>query len=58
MPDTSPSKFGYLRFGNSGSFNNPTPNILERDLGWEFEDGMEAPGELASLHPWGILAAW
>ncbi|MGC8658403.1 MAG: hypothetical protein ACP5U1_04955 [Desulfomonilaceae bacterium] len=40
MPNPDPLNFGYLRFRNSGSFNDPTPNIVERDLGWEFDIGM------------------
>ncbi len=38
LPD--PTNFGYLAFKNSGSFGNPTPNIVERDLGWELDIGM------------------
>ncbi len=38
MPD--PNKFGYVAFKNAGNFDIPTPNIVERDLGWEMDVGI------------------
>ncbi|MGO8880524.1 MAG: hypothetical protein ACLPVO_16055 [Desulfomonilaceae bacterium] len=39
-PDPTKNRFGYLSFKNAGSFDMPTPNIVERDLGWEFDVGI------------------
>ena len=33
------TNFGYLNFGNRGSFNSPTPSVPDDDLGWEFNAG-------------------
>jgi hypothetical protein len=33
------TNFGYLNFGNRGSFNLPVPSVPDDDLGWEFNAG-------------------